>query len=521
MNALTYTDLFERAARARGPHTALIDDTGALTFADVENLTSRFANALRADGFAPETPFAIFGPNTSLALVAHIAGQRAGGAWANVNLRNSLANNIDILKRGKCAALFFHSSCAQMVAEILAEVETVRFAICLDRDIEGYPSIATYAKNAPYSAGNVHLEATHVGVLGSTGGTTGLPKITQSSQAFLSMSALGFMSAMPFDAAPVNLAVAPITHAGGLVALATLAMGGTVVMMSTPDLDKLLANIETHRVSLLFLPPTVIYMLMNHPKSATTDFSSLRYLMSSAAPITADKIAKAHEIFGPVICQCYAQTECGMPLTFISPAEVTQAVTDKTYAHRLRSAGRQAAIVSALEIMSETGEILPPGEIGEIVVRAPSVMFAYVGDPDATAEIKKFGWQHTGDVGYRDAEGYIYVTDRKRDLIITGGFNVFPLEVEEVLMRHSAVQDCAVIGVPDEKWGEAVKAVVELAPGRKVEADELIHMCKDALGSVKAPKTVDFMEQLPRSPVGKVLRREVRKLYSSTTQLTA
>lgn len=517
MTTVTYTDLFERAARAAGNRVALIDDTGELSYAEIEAITSRFANALIAQGFKPETPFAILSPNTSLALVAHIAGQRAGGAWANINLRNSLAGNIDILRRGRCEAVFFHSSCSPMIPEIKAGVETLRFAICVDKDVDGFPSIETFSRSAPCTSGNVHLKPTQIGVLGSTGGTTGLPKITQSSQAFLSMSALGFMLQMRFDLPPVNLAVAPITHAGGLVALATLAMGGTVVMMATPDLDKLLTNVEKYRVSMLFLPPTVIYMLMNHPRCRDTDFSSLRYLMSSAAPITADKIERAHEIFGPVVCQAYAQTESGMPLTFISPAEVSEAIAHRKYAQRLKSAGRQTAIVSALEIMSETGEILPSGQVGEIVIKAPMVMFAYVNDPEASADIKKFGWQHTGDLGYRDEDGYVYITDRKRDLIITGGFNVFPLEVEEVLTTHAAVQDCAVIGVPDDKWGEAVKAVVELAPGKNVSEEELIHLCKEALGNVKAPKSIDFIAQLPRSPVGKVLKRDLRRQYSTDT----
>jgi len=165
--------------------------------------------------------------------------------------------------------------------------------------------------------------------------------------------------------------------------------------------------------------------------------------------------------------------------------------------------------------MDENGAILPPGQVGEIVVKAPMVMFSYINDPDATADIKKFGWQHTGDLAYRDEDGYVYVTDRKRDLIISGGFNIFPIEVEQVLLTHGAVQDCAVIGVPDEKWGEAVKAVVELAPGKSAKEEELIRLCKDALGSVKAPKSIDFIAQLPRSAVGKVLKRELRKQYSS------
>lgn len=514
MTTITYVDLFERAARLAGDRIALVDDSSQLSYAEVEILTSRFANALAAAGFVPGTRFAILSPNTAMALVSQIAGQRAGGAWANINLRNALATNVDVLRRGRCEAVFFHSSCVGMISEIKLGVPSLRFAICVDRDMDGFPSIETFVQGAAYTPGNVHLAPTDIAFLGATGGTTGLPKITQSGQAFLSMTALGFMTAMSFDQPPVNLVVAPITHAGGLVALATLAMGGSVIMMATADLDLLLDNIQRHRVSLLFLPPTLIHMLLDHPRRHEIDFSSLRYLLSSTASLSVDKLIRAQALFGPVICQCYAQTECGMPLTFMSPAEVNDAIDRPDRSHRLKSVGRQTAILSSLEILGETGALLPSGEIGEIVIRAPMVMFAYVDDVEGSREIQRSGWQHTGDLGYRDTDGYIYVTDRKRDLIITGGFNVFPLEVEEVLSSHPAVRECAVIGVPDPKWGEAVKGVVQLAPGARVDERELIEFCKTALGGVKAPKSIAFVEELPRSAVGKILKRELRLHYA-------
>jgi len=163
--------------------------------------------------------------------------------------------------------------------------------------------------------------------------------------------------------------------------------------------------------------------------------------------------------------------------------------------------------------MDEQGRLLGPDETGEVVLRGPTMMDGYLDDPEATAEIQKFGWHHTGDIGRRDADGYFYITDRKRDLIISGGFNIFPFEVESALMKHPAVQDCAVIGVPDAKWGEAVKACVQMKAGAQAGADELIEWAKGLIGSMKAPKSVDFVESLPRSPVGKVLKRELRAPY--------
>lgn len=510
---INYIDLFDRAARSSRNRPALIDDTLSLTFAEAGNFSNRIAHALIANGFAPSTRFAILSPNCSLAMVAMLGGLRAGGAWCNINLRNAVATNIDILARGGCEALFFHSSTAAMIDSIRQGVPGLRFLVCLDGAVNGVPSLQDYAAAATSEHVIVRTPPGGVGFQGSTGGTTGAPKITQGGPGFLAWNAIGFMTALPADKPPVNIAVAPITHAAGIVAQATLAMGGTVVLQATADLERLLDGIERHRASLLFLPPTLIYMLMNHPRTPRTDFSSLRYLMSAAAPFAVEKIAAAHRIFGPVICQSFGQTESGFPLTFMSPADITEALANPAHAGRLKSVGLPTANVAAIEIMGEDGRLLPPGESGEIVVRGPTTMERYVGDPEATAAIQQGGWQHTGDIGHRDEDGYVYVSDRKRDLIISGGFNVFPLEVEQVLAAHPAVQDCAVIGVPDDKWGEAVKAVVELAPGRSAAADELIELCRRELGGVKAPKSIDFIAELPRSAVGKVLKRTLREKY--------
>jgi len=516
MTALTYIDLLDRAARQGADRPALLDDQVAMTHAELGRFTNRVAHALQRSGLAPSTPFAVLSPNTSLALAALLGGLRAGLAWSNVNLRSGVALNADVLHRGGCRVLFFHSVVAPQVGEIAKAAPGLTHFICIDRDDTGHPGLQGFIEGASDEPVCVRLAPDAVGFQGSTGGTTGTPKVTQVGQDFLTWNTIGFMNALSeFDAEhpPVNLAVAPITHAGGIVAMATLAMGGQVVLMPAPDLGVLLKKIAHHRVSLLFLPPTVIYMLMGHPDCAGTDFSSLCYLMAAAAPFATEKMARAHKIFGPVICQSFGQTESGFPLTFMSKAAVSAALADAALAPRLRSVGRPTSNVSAIEIMDDAGRLLGPGEVGEIVVQGPTTMTRYVGDPEATAAVQAGGWQHTGDLGFRDRDGFIYLNDRKRDLIISGGFNVFPLQVEQVLNRHPAVQDCAVIGVPDDKWGEAVKAVVERVPGQQVTADELIAMCKAELGGVMAPKSVDFIDALPRSAVGKVLKRTLRERY--------
>jgi acyl-CoA synthetase (AMP-forming)/AMP-acid ligase II len=327
------------------------------------------------------------------------------------------------------------------------------------------------------------------------------------------MSTLAWATCWHFDTRPVNVAVTPVTHAAGIIVLAQFQFGGTSIFMDTPDIDRLLELIETRGVTTLFLPPTLIYALLSHPRLATTDTRSLRYVISAAAPISPEKLKEAVEKLGPVMCQAYGQTEGGFPLTWISPAEVSAAVTDDQKRQLLLSCGRPTLICEAMEAMSDDGRILPPGQTGEIVTRGPTTMLEYLDDPVATAEVQAYGWHHTGDIGRREADGYVYITDRKRDMIVSGGFNIYPFEIEQALLAHPAVQDCAVIAVPDEKWGEAVKACVELKAGAAATEAELIAACKQSLGSMKAPKSVDFVETLPRSPVGKVLKRVLRDPY--------
>jgi acyl-CoA synthetase (AMP-forming)/AMP-acid ligase II len=224
-----------------------------------------------------------------------------------------------------------------------------------------------------------------------------------------------------------------------------------------------------------------------------------------------EKLKQAIVVFGPVMTGGYGQTEAPGTISTMPPKEhfAGEAVASDT---RLSSVGRPNPLAQ-VEIMNDANQILGPGATGEICVRGDLVMKGYYKDPVKTAETIVDGWLHTGDIGHIDTDGYLHITDRKKDMIISGGFNVYPSEVEQVIWSHPAVRDCAVIGVPDETWGEAVKAVVELKTGQSASADELIALCKEALGSVKTPKSVDFVDTLPRSAAGKVLKKDLRADY--------
>ncbi len=249
-------------------------------------------------------------------------------------------------------------------------------------------------------------------------------------------------------------------------------------------------------------------MVLAHEALDRTDLSSLQCFWYGAAPMSASRLEEALTRIGPVMAQLFGQTEAPMMVSTMAPRDHFR--PDGSVAtERLSSAGRPSPLVT-VAIMAEDGSLVPRGERGEIVVRGPLVMAGYHRDPEATAEASRFGWHHTGDIGYLDDDGYLFIVDRAKDMVITGGFNVYSTEVEQALMAHPAVQDCAVVGLPDDRWGERVTAVLQLRPGVSVDPAEVTAFVKARIGSVKAPKQVEVWDDLPRSKVGKVLKTEIK-----------
>jgi acyl-CoA synthetase (AMP-forming)/AMP-acid ligase II len=345
----------------------------------------------------------------------------------------------------------------------------------------------------------------------SSGGTTGNPKGILISERSWSMGVATLESHYPGEF-PVYLVAAPLSHAAGGLALMLLGRGVKLVILPGFDAKAVMAAIATHRITQMFLPPTAIYVMLSDPDHRLYDYSSLRYFMYAGAPMSPQKLREAVQAFGPVMTQFYAQMECHASITCLTADHHTQALEDPKKAKWLSSAGQPTKYVR-VEFMDPNGNLLPVGERGEIVVRSHLVCSGYVGKAASRGEERSDGWHHTGDVGYRDDDGFVYIVDRMRDIIISGGFNVYPTEVEHVILTHPSIQDCAVVGAPDEKWGEAVTAVVELKEGRQVTPDELIGFCRKSLSGIKTPKQVVFVDALPRSPVGKVLRRSVRERF--------
>ena len=510
-------DFFDRGWRISPTGAAFIQDDRRYSFDEVGTLSCRIANGLLAEGFPKETKGAIWALNDVTAWTCTLGLWRANMCWIPVGARNSAEENHHLLDSFDCEILFFQKAFAPIIAELKSRLPKIRLWICIDGDLSDLvdtQSLDQWVENQSAVKPEVDFDPDDVVMVSATGGTTGLPKGVMNTHRSIQTFCAHYMMGCDYEGneRPVNLAAAPMTHTAGVLSIPCTARGGTVVVVTKPDPALMLGAIPKYGVTEFFLPPTVIYRLLDIPDlGKKVDFSSLRYLLYGAAPMSVEKLKQAIEVIGPVMMGGYGQTEAPASISFMRPDEH---FTDGKIASdsRLSSVGRPNPLVH-VEIMNEDNEIVGQGETGEICVRGDLLMKGYYKAPDKTAETIIDGWLHTGDIGLLDEEGYLHITDRKKDMVITGGFNVFPSEVEQVIWSHPAVQDCAVIGVPDEKWGEAVKAIVELNHGQSVAAEELIALCKQKLGSVKAPKSIDFTEALPRSLVGKVLKKDLRAGY--------
>ncbi|MBL8537947.1 MAG: AMP-binding protein [Hyphomonadaceae bacterium] len=496
--------LLERGARRNDGRPFLISDQGQTSYPDALQLASGIARGLRARGFGRGDHAAILGPNDPNAFLASFGVMGAGLSYVPANPREAPAALARSLDRLDVRVLFFHSSLAPVLEEIRPALDKVRLFVSLDGE-DDTPLAALID-----SADRTDLpqqSLSDIAFIGQTGGTTGEPKGVLLSHRAVIAYVEKYLAEFP-DPQPVMLAATPLTHAAGMLAMPVVAQGGTIVLMTQPHLPRFLDLIAQHKVTMTFLPPTVIYRLLDMPDVSARDYSSLRNFFYGAAPASVERIKQALTVFGPVMTQAYGQTECHTLITVMRPADH---FTDGRTADdaRLSACGRPT-IGTSIAIKDDDGRILAQGGIGEICVHSDLMMSGYYRDQTATADVIREGFVHTGDVGFIDADGFLHIVDRKKDMVITGGFNVYPAEVEQVVASHPAVGECAVVGLPDPDWGEALTVVVELKHGAELTEADLIAFCRPRLGGVKTPKRVEFWTEIPRSAAGKVLRKEVR-----------
>ncbi|MXW75129.1 MAG: long-chain fatty acid--CoA ligase [Acidimicrobiaceae bacterium] len=488
------------------------------TYADIDAASARVANALTRDGFEPGQHGAVYSRNSGEAFVSALGIVRAGGVWVPLNPSNSPPVNLEILSRFDCDALLYEPEYTATAAEMFERLGGI--FVRLPGDDANGPGVPNdeWLVGAADVAPTIECQGSDTLCLPQTGGTTGVPKGVMLSHR--NFSAMAWATQAQSDGSPrVTLVAAPMTHVVGRAALVQLVTGNTSVILETVDLDRILDAIEQHRITDLFLPPSAIYSLLDHQRTPTTDFSSLCSFGYGSAPMSIPRLRQAFATFGPVMRGGFGQTECPMYITRHEPAEhfvdgdtTGELVDDDT----LRSVGRET-ILSTLAIVDDDANPLPPHTRGEIAVQGPMVSEGYYQDPEATAAIRQNGWHLTGDIGVLDDTGRLYIVDRKKDMIISGGFNVHSTDVEAALHAIDGVAEAAVIGVPSERWGESVKAIVRRADSVMLTEDDIIDRCKDAIGSVMAPKSVDFVSELPKTAVGKIDKKRLRAPYWAAT----
>jgi acyl-CoA synthetase (AMP-forming)/AMP-acid ligase II len=481
-----------------------------VTYRMFEKRVNKLVNLLYGLGLKKGDRVSVLAENSMTAVEAMIALEKSGLVWAPLNFRHHPNEHAYHLNDAGSRALIMQRHFAEGIETVRDQLETVEHFIV---DGEGYPGMERYEdlmQKASDKPTEVDIDDDDPVALMYTSGTTGKAKGVLHTHKSFSMLAVFTALELGIQQGDKVIYVAPINHGAGILLPPHLMMGTPNILISHLDVDYVLKVIQEEKVTTMWLAPTIIYFLLAYPKREEFDLSSLKFLPYSSAPIAVEKLKEALEVFGPIFAQAYGLVEC--PVITWLPREEHVLGGDEKQTRRLGSAGREV-VFTKVRVVDSEGNDLPPGEIGEIIVKSPLVMKEYWRNPEATAQTLRDGWLYTGDMGYLDEDGYLFIADRKKDMIITGGYNVYPKEVEDVIFKHPAVMEAAVIGVPDETWGESVKAFVVLKPGAQATEEEIISFCKENLASYKKPKSVEFIDALPKNLAGKVLKTELRKPY--------
>lgn len=496
-------------ARVRPQEIALVAEGRQTSFAEFDLLTNRVADRLLTAGLQPGDRIATLAKNSDRFYELVFGAAKARVTLAPVNWRLAPPEIAYILHDSGAKIVFVGAEFLELAQKACEGMQPRPTLVALDGPAEGLPTYTAWrAEGAaidPLLPGQADDDVIQL----YTSGTTGHPKGVQLSDAnylaFLSLARN--VEGFKYEVGEVVLNAMPQFHvAGANIGMVAMASGAKTVVLRDVVPDVIFSLVAEHKVNHAFFVPALILMLMQHPAMAGADLTSLKSVAYGASPISEDLLRKAQERFGCRFLQLYGMTETVGAGTYLPPEAHDPA------RGKLRSCGIPWPGIE-VKIVDASGAEVPTGQVGEIVMKAGVVMKGYWNRPDATAETVRDGWLHTGDAAYRDDEGFIFIYDRVKDMIVSGGENVYPAEVENAIFGHPQVADVAVIGVPDDKWGEAVKAVVVAKPGETIDPQSVIDHARERIAGYKVPKTVDIVSAIPRNASGKILRRELRKPY--------
>jgi fatty-acyl-CoA synthase len=501
-------ELLVTAIQRGGDRIAFIHGERQISYRAFGQQLARLVAALDAHGLQKGDTIATLSGNRPEAYLVSAAGYLMGLTVGWINPTASENDQAYLLNDAGVRTLFADPELFRERTQKLVERTGVQQVWWLAPTDAG-TDLATLCRDMAPARLQPRASADDAAVLVYTGGTTGVPKgviHTHRVQVAMTLMQLADWD-WPQDIR--YLALTPITHAAGAFILPTLLRGGTVVLAHGFSPDKFIDLVERHRITTTFLVPTMLYVLLDHARMADADLSSLKMVAYGAAPMVPSRLIEGMRRMGPVFMQLYGQSEAPMMITTLRQSDHDP----EHHPERLASCGLPV-MGNLVRLLDEAGHEVAPGEVGEICVRSPLVMAGYLNKPEETAKAFRHGWLYTGDLARQDADGYLYIVDRSKDMIISGGFNVYPREVEDVLGLHPAVSSAAVVGVPDAKWGEQVRAMVVLKQGQSASAEALIALVREHKGAVSAPKQIRFVEQLPVTTIGKLDKKAVRARFA-------
>jgi acyl-CoA synthetase (AMP-forming)/AMP-acid ligase II len=505
---MTLGSVFGRTYEAHADSTALIAPDGtSMSWGELGQRARRTANGLKTLGIDAGDRIVVCTKNCPEFVELDHAMFAGGFVRVGLSYRLHPREVASIIRDSGARAVAYDAETAQGLDPVLAEEGLDVIRIGFDSDHIGdvhFPELQTGGELPP-----VHVDPESVVWLPYTSGTTGQPKGVMVSHRALLSCMRNLLVEMPaITPSDRVLHVGPMTHLSGYVGMACAMRGAAQLTMSQFDPEAVLREIATHAVTVLPMVPTMINAMLPVIEETPTDVSTIHTILYGGSAIAPDRLARAVDAFGPVFVQGYGLTEVAFPLASLSKESH---VFDPTgpLPSRLASAGRVTPFVE-LKLVTPDGDIAAPGELGEIVARGDVTMSGYWNRPEETAAtLTDDGWVHTGDVG-RMEDGFLHIVDRKKDMIVSGGFNIFPSEIENAISTLRAVKEVAVIGVPHERWGESVHAVIALQDGAELSEDEVTAACRERLASYKTPRSIEFIDEIPKTGTGKVMRRELR-----------
>jgi acyl-CoA synthetase (AMP-forming)/AMP-acid ligase II len=499
--------------------TAIVFEGKRYSFSQLNERVNRLANALLKLGVQKGDRVAMLQVNTNQCVEVYFAVAKIGAIYVPLNFRAKGNELVYMLNSSEAGTLFIGERYIDLVNSIKPELASVKNFISLDGKQDGTLYYEDMIESAPADEIFTDIGDDDTTILMYTAGTTGFPKGVMLSHNSFSIYVLENVSPPDPVTEERNILTVPLYHVAGIQAMMAAIYGGRALLMErqfeAKEWMRLVAEEKANRAMMV---PTMLKQLMDHPEFSKYDLSSLKVITYGAAPMPLEVIKKAVELFpGVSFINAFGQTETASTITTLSPEDHNITGTEEEKEKKLKrlsSIGRPMSDVE-MKIIDEDGKDLPPGEVGEIVARGPRVMSGYWKDQEKTEKtIDKEGWVHTGDIGYMDEDGYFFLAGRATDIIIRAGENISPEEVEAVLHSHPKVDEAAVIGIPDEEWGEVPMAVVVVKAGEEATAEELMEHCRANLASFKRPRSVVFADELPRNPMGKVLKRILREQYA-------